>query len=97
MNLDVRAQKISEVFLLLNFTGFLKIFIRIMVSLRFHDEHEKSDFLELETNLEEEVTCIYFTFLNSKGEITNANICLNRETAIKFSKELRKQIALIPH
>lgn len=59
-----------------------------MVSLKFHDTEEKDDFIEVQA-LDGKVIYISLTSedYNSVG--------LDKSTAIKLSKELRKQIALL--
>lgn len=60
-----------------------------MVSLKFHDSVDVEDFIELEVIGDNKII-----FISISSELFNA-VGLNRETAIKLSKELRKQIALL--
>ncbi len=60
-----------------------------MVSLKFHCQSSREDFIEIEV-IESENLIIYMTQDGSKNAVN-----LNRATAIKLSKELRKQIALL--
>jgi hypothetical protein len=72
-------------------TGYLKTFINIMVTLQFHCDTKDGSTIEvvaLDSNQ------IYIDISEEKNNILGA-ILLNRETAIKLSKELRKQIALL--
>lgn len=80
-------------FLCLKFTGFLKTFITKMVKLVFYGSEES-------ISLDTELRC----FCNTHDEIfigirekdsPEIWITLDKSTAIKFSKELRKQIALL--
>lgn len=59
-----------------------------MVSLKFHDKVEKNDFIEVRA-LDKEVIYIIITSDDYKS------VVLDKSTAIKLSKELRKQIALL--
>jgi len=61
-----------------------------MVSLKFHDVYEKSIYTTIEVNEETKNLCLLLKENNSFN-----SIILDKKTAIKFSKELRKQIALI--
>ena len=63
-----------------------------MVSLKFHCKLQKSDFLELEVISSDSLhICV-----SEEYEVQQiSSIVLDRQTAIKFSKELRKQIALL--
>ena len=80
-------------FLCLKFTGFLKTFITKMVKLVFYGAEES-------VSSDTELRCFCSTneeiFIgireNDSPEIW---IALDKSTAIKFSKELRKQIALL--
>jgi hypothetical protein len=76
---------------LLKVTGYLKTFIKIMVSLQFHDV-EDDTVLSIQVNDSEHSLTIY---LESEYEEISWGISMDKSTAIKFSKELRKQIALI--
>lgn len=60
-----------------------------MVSLKFHDVADKQDYIDL--TVSEENDAIYISI---SSELFNT-VSLDRMTAIKFSKELRKQIALL--
>ena len=66
-----------------------------MVSLKFHDVSFKEDYVELDVIIDIEQLAISITKDNNKDE--SSVIFLDRITAIKLSKELRKQIALIPY
>jgi hypothetical protein len=60
-----------------------------MVSLKFHCQESKEDFIEIEVKSST-------SLLISVTEERNENIVnLDKSTAIKLSKELRKQIALL--
>lgn len=59
-----------------------------MVSLQFHDVLD-------DTVLSIQTDDFLLIHLESKGEEISWGIHLDRITAIKFSKELRKQIALL--
>jgi hypothetical protein len=89
----VRRTGFKGFFYLQKFTGFLKTFTTKMVELIFYG----SDKSEMD---ETQLRC----FCNTRNEIfmgirekdsPEIWITLNKFTAIKFSKELRKQIALI--
>jgi len=61
-----------------------------MVSLKFHCQNETKDFIQIE--LTDTKTGLFFEIEEGdKSSIVN----LDKSTAIKFSKELRKQIALL--
>jgi hypothetical protein len=78
---------------LLKVTGYLKTFIKIMVSLKFHCKINNSDFLELQVLSNDS---LHISILeDNEGYEQNSNIVLDKSTAIKLSKELRKQIALL--
>ena len=64
-----------------------------MVSLKFHDESLKEDFIEV-MSIPNDKSVV---FMITKGSNTDesTNIYLDKSTAIKLSKELRKQIALL--
>jgi hypothetical protein len=79
---------------LLKVTGYLKTFIKIMVSLKFHDVSFKEDYIELDVMIDLEQLAISISKGNDKND--DYVIFLDRQTAIKLSKELRKQIARIP-
>lgn len=66
-----------------------------MVSLKFHDVSFKDDYIELGVIPDDVSLVISITKGNDTNEQTH--IHLDRMTAIKLSKELRKQIALIPY
>jgi hypothetical protein len=61
-----------------------------MVSLKFHCKDEKDDFIQLDINHWKDGL---FIELSQDGNIQI--VTLDKSTAIKFSKELRKQIALL--
>lgn len=63
-----------------------------MVSLKFHCKLQKSDFLELEIISSDS---LHISVSEEYEEQQISSIVLDRQTAIKFSKELRKQIALL--
>lgn len=65
-----------------------------MVSLKFHDCLEPKDYIEVKANDSEADIMIE---INEVAENRIGTIFLDRATAIKLSKELRKQIALIPY
>lgn len=65
-----------------------------MVSLKFHDCIEPKDFVEVRASIPSKDICIHITEVELNIE---SSIYLDRATAIKLSKELRKQIALIPY
>jgi hypothetical protein len=62
-----------------------------MVSLQFHDV-EDDTVLSIQVNDSEHSLTIY---LESEYEEISWGISMDKSTAIKFSKELRKQIALL--
>jgi hypothetical protein len=64
-----------------------------MVSLKFHDESLKEDFIEVMSIPSDKSVVFMITKGNKIDESTN--IYLDKSTAIKLSKELRKQIALL--
>ena len=64
-----------------------------MVSLKFHCKLEKSDFLELEVISSGSLHISVKENSDESGVISS--IVLDKSTAIKLSKELRKQIALL--
>jgi len=86
---QVRWCEFWVLFFSLKVTGYLKTFIKIMVSLKFHDS---SDDTVLIIVLMKENLMIH---LESQSERVDWGIKLDKSTAIKFSKELRKQIALM--
>ena len=61
-----------------------------MVSLRFHCQDVKSDFIQIELNKIKDGL-----FIEIEEQNKSAIVSLDKSTAIKLSKELRKQIALI--
>ena len=64
-----------------------------MVSLKFHCKLNKYDFLELEVISSDS---LHISVKENNDELeTISSIVLDRSTAIKLSKELRKQIALL--
>ena len=63
-----------------------------MVTLKFHCNDVREDYLTL--NIFEAINCLLVDFYDSESEQTSS-IVLNKSTAIKLSKELRKQIALL--
>ncbi len=65
-----------------------------MVTLQFHGTENSMDntYLEVNANIKDEIT---IRICNSENEFENSFISLDKETAIKLSKELRKQISLI--
>ena len=65
-----------------------------MVSLKFHDVSFKEDYIELDVIVDIEQLAISISKGNDKED--DSIIFLDRQTAIKLSKELRKQIARIP-
>jgi hypothetical protein len=76
---------------LLKVTGYLQTFIETMVSLKFHDLHDET-VLTVEKNKENETIFIH---LECENEDQSCGIYLDKSTAIKFSKELRKTISLL--
>jgi hypothetical protein len=66
-----------------------------MVSLKFHDVSFKKDYIELDVLIDLEQLVLSIKKDNERDE--SCSIFLDRETAIKLSKELRKQIANIPY
>ena len=64
----------------------------IMVSLKFHCNDVRKDYLTL--NIFEDINSVLVEFYNSQTRQIDT-IVLDKSTAIKFSKELRKQIALL--
>ena len=78
-------------FIKLKVTGNLKTFIKIMISLNFHDV-EDDTVLSIHVNDSEHSLIIY---LESEYEEISWGIRMDKSTAIKFSKELRKKIDLI--
>ena len=64
-----------------------------MVSLKFHDVSFKDDYIELGAIPNDFSLVISITKENNTNEQTH--IYLDKMTAIKLSKELRKQIALL--
>jgi hypothetical protein len=62
-----------------------------MVSLKFISVSNSEDYIEMKASSENKV--LYMCIVDS---LNQSFIALDRETAIKFSKELRKQISLIP-
>ena len=64
-----------------------------MVSLKFHDESLKEDFIEVMSIPHDKSVVFMITKGSNIDESTN--IHLDKSTAIKLSKELRKQIALL--
>jgi hypothetical protein len=65
-----------------------------MVSLKFHDVSFKEDYIELDVMIDLEQLVISISKGNDKED--DSIIFLDRQTAIKLSKELRKQIARMP-
>lgn len=65
-----------------------------MVSLKFHDVSFKEDYIELDVMIDLEQLVISISKGNDKEN--DSIIFLDRQTAIKLSKELRKQIARMP-
>ena len=63
-----------------------------MVSLKFHCLQEEEDYIEIKADSEDKNIWI---FIEESSVGMSSSIILNRETAIKLSKELRKQIDLI--
>ena len=61
-----------------------------MVSLKFHCKDVKSDFIQIELNPQNDGL---FIEIEEKDKLAVVN--LSKSTAIKLSKELRKQIALL--
>lgn len=66
-----------------------------MVSLKFHDVSFKKDYIELDVLIDLEQLVLSIKKDNERDE--SCSVFLDRETAIKLSKELRKQIANIPY
>lgn len=64
-----------------------------MVSLKFHDEEVKENFIEVEAYSDAKSLIVSIT--NGSNEDNSSHIFLNKMTAVKLSKELRKQIALL--
>lgn len=60
-----------------------------MVSLKFHDLEDKKDYIEI--NVSEDKKVLYISISSENFN----SVGLDRSTAIKLSKELRKQIALL--
>ena len=60
------------------------------VSLKFHCDSEDGTTIEVNAQY---VRSVLYLEIKNQGKILN--IDLNKSTAIKFSKELRKQIALL--
>jgi|LauGreDrversion4_2_1035121.scaffolds.fasta_scaffold563418_2 hypothetical protein len=60
-----------------------------MVSLKFHDLLDLQDYLELMVSEDKDV--LYISILS--GALST--VAIDKSTAIKLSKELRKQIALL--
>jgi hypothetical protein len=60
-----------------------------MVSLKFHDLADVQDYIELEISEKKDVV-----YISISSELFNS-VALDKSTAIKLSKELRKQIALL--
>jgi hypothetical protein len=65
-----------------------------MVKLQFHGTKYciENTYLEVNANLKNEIS---ISINNLDNELENSYISLDKETAIKLSKELRKQISLI--
>jgi hypothetical protein len=61
-----------------------------MVSLKFHCQDEQKDFIQIEVNYSKNGL-----FIEIEEEDNYAVVNLDKSTAIKLSKELRKQIALL--
>ena len=61
-----------------------------MVSLKFHCQDEQKDFIQIEVNYSKNGL-----FIEIEEEDKYAIVNLDKSTAIKLSKELRKQIALL--
>ena len=61
-----------------------------MVSLKFHCKDVKGDFVQIELNSTKNGL-----FIEIEEQDKKAVVNLDKSTAIKFSKELRKQIALL--
>lgn len=61
-----------------------------MVSLKFHSQDEQKDFIQIEVNYSKNGL-----FIEIEKEDNYAIVNLDKSTAIKLSKELRKQIALL--
>lgn len=62
-----------------------------MVSLKFHDKTTKLDWIEVSADIVE--NDLTFNFFENENQL--CSIFLDKSTAIKLSKELRKQIALL--
>ena len=62
-----------------------------MVSLKFHDKTTRLDWIEVNADILE--NDLIFKFIESDNQL--GQIFLDKSTAIKLSKELRKQIALL--
>lgn len=63
-----------------------------MVSLKFHCNSLDGTTIEITTN--GQTNTLYIEVCNSESEVLS-NMVLDKTTAIKLSKELRKQIALL--
>ena len=63
------------------------------VTLKFSCSIEQNDCIEFAAI--DNGLWLFMFFENADSEITNQSVCLDKATAIKFSKELRKQIALL--
>ena len=61
------------------------------VTLKFHDKTTQLDWIEVNADIVE--NDLIFKFFESENQL--CSIFLDKSTAIKLSKELRKQIALI--
>lgn len=61
-----------------------------MVSLKFHDLTQKKDFIEIESFNDRNILV-----LKIKSDDNDTVLVFDKSTAIKISKELRKQIALL--
>lgn len=62
-----------------------------MVSLKFHDKTTQLDWIEVNADIVE--NDLIFKFFDGENQL--CSIFLDKSTAIKLSKELRKQIALL--
>lgn len=86
----VDAQSLKRFFYELKVTGNLKTFNQIMVSLKFHDKIIYRRFIEINAYSNDSIS---ITIIEDDED--EKRIVLDKSTAIKLSKELRKQIALL--
>jgi hypothetical protein len=62
-----------------------------MITLKFHDVEKNENFIHFKASSESKLI-VFEIQENSKQNF----VILDRVTAVKFSRELRKQIALLP-